>query len=471
MIKELHKKLKNKEITAVELAESFLKTLEEKNGELNAILTVTREEALEQARAVDVKIEAGEEIDILAGIPLTVKDVILTKGIRSTGASKVLENYIAPHDADIVGKLKERGAVILGKNNCDEFAMGGSNENSAFGPVKNPHNPERVSGGSSGGSACAVASEMSAYSLGTDTGGSVRQPASYCGVVGFKPSYGTVSRYGLMPMASSLDQAGLLTQTVEDAEIVFEAIKGKSKNDATSFDLTDAEKTERKDLQGLKFGLPKEFFDENLDAEIKEIIFAQVEKIKSLGGEVVEVSLPYLKHALAVYYVISPAEVSANMMRYDGIRYGQSVQDGEDLAAVYKDSRTKFFGPEVKRRIMLGTYVLSAGYYDAYYKKAQKVRTLIKKDFERVFEEVDFLVTPTTPSAAFLLGEKKDNPLEMYLEDIYTVPVNIAGLPALSIPAGNDKDKMPVGLQVIGDFKKDNSVLEVGKIMEKGKEF
>jgi aspartyl-tRNA(Asn)/glutamyl-tRNA(Gln) amidotransferase subunit A len=466
MIKELNQKLTNKEISAKELAEQYLNRIQEKNSELNAYITITEKQALEQAEYIDKYISENKEISILSGIPASIKDVIMTEEIQTTAGSKILEKYIAPYDATVVNKLKEQGLVMLGKNNCDEFAMGSSGENSGFGSTKNPHDVNRVSGGSSSGSAAAVAADMAVYSIGTDTGGSVRQPAAFCGVVGFKPTYGAISRYGLIAMASSLDQAGIIAKTVEDAEIVFDNIKGKDKLDSTSIDLDENIKNlESNDLRGIKIGIPKEYFIKGLDKEIEDNIKNTVKKAEELGAEIVEVSLPNTEHALAVYYIIMPSEVSANLARFDGIRYGQK-QDADNLFNVYAQSRAKYLGDEVKRRIMLGTYALSAGYYDAYYKKAQQVRTLIKQDFAKVFDQVDILITPTTPTPPWKLGEKTNDPLTMYLEDVFTVPVNVAGLPAISIPCGKTKDNLPIGVQLIGKWASESKIFSIAKNLE-----
>ncbi|HPA25298.1 MAG TPA: Asp-tRNA(Asn)/Glu-tRNA(Gln) amidotransferase subunit GatA [bacterium] len=474
MIKELHQKLINKEISAVELTRDYLARAEAKNSELNAFITIVSDSALRQAVAVDRKIKNNEEISLIAGLPCSIKDVIMTEGIRTTAASKILENYIASYDATSVGKIKNAKAVILGKNNCDEFAMGGSNENSGFGPVKNPLDLERVPGGSSGGSAVSVAADLAVYALGTDTGGSVRQPAAFCGVVGLKPTYGAVSRHGLIAMASSLDQIGPLTKNIEDAKIIFDIIKGKDKFDSTSQEFPISNQpTGRTGFQfpinfkKLKIGIPKEYFVKGIDTEVESAVREVIKKAEALGAEIVEVSLPYTEYALAVYYIIQPAEASANLARFDGIRYGKRAEATENLIEVYKKTRAEFLGEEVKRRIMLGTYTLSAGYFDAYYKKANAVRKLIKQDFTNVFESVDLLITPTTPTSAFKLGEKTSDPLTMYLEDIFTVPINLAGLPAMSMPAGQTKSGLPIGVQLIAPWFGEDVLFEVGEELER----
>jgi len=474
MIKELHNKLIKKEISATELIQEYLDRIKKfdpvksDGAGLNAFITVTDKDAMAQAKDIDNRINKGEKLPVLAGIPASIKDVIMTQGVQTTAGSKILEKYIAPYDATLVRKLKEQGMIMLGKNNCDEFAMGSSNENSGYGPVKNPYDKTRVSGGSSGGSAVSVADNLSVYSIGTDTGGSVRQPAAFCGVVGLKPTYGAVSRYGLIAMASSLDQAGVLASSVEDIKIVFDVIKGRDTFDSTSIEIKGNKKEIKgNNLKNLKIGIPKEYFIKGIDSEIEVAVEEVISKAEKLGAEIVQVSLPNTEYALAVYYIIMPAEVSANLARYDGIRYGQK-EKAKNLFEVYSKSRAKYLGEEVKRRIMLGTYILSAGYYDAYYKKAQQVRTLIKKDFEKVFDKIDLLITPTTPHSAFKLGEKINDPLTMYLEDIFTVPVNVAGLPAISLPCGKTKNNLPIGVQLIGTWMSENLLFGVGEILEKG---
>ncbi len=474
MIKKIHEELITKKYSAIELAREYLLRL--KKSDLNAFITITKDEALAMAKIIDKKIASKEDLSLLAGVPMSVKDVIMTTGVRTTAGSKILENYVALYDATAVAKLKDRGAVILGKNNCDEFAMGGSGENSAYGPAKNPFDKKRVPGGSSSGSAVAVAADLSVYSLGSDTGGSVRQPAAFCGVVGFKPTYGAVSRQGLIAMASSLDQIGVLAKTVEDAEIVFDAIKGKDEKDATSIKLkTQNSKLKSKaEINKVKIGIPKEYFVTGIDEEIRSAVEKVIKRAEKLGAEIMEISLPHTEYALTVYYIIQPAEASANLARYDGVRYSKNsklkTQNSKfGLIDIYKKTRAEFLGEEVKRRIMLGTYALSAGYYDAYYKKAQQVRTLIRQDFEKVFSApggVDLLITPTTPHPAWKIGEKIDDPLSMYLEDIFTMPVNVAGLPALSMPGGQTKSGLPIGVQIIGPWGNEDILFEVGKKLE-----
>ncbi|OGZ17442.1 MAG: aspartyl/glutamyl-tRNA amidotransferase subunit A [Candidatus Nealsonbacteria bacterium RBG_13_36_15] len=467
-IAEAHEKLVKKEISSFDLTKAFLRRIEELNESFFSYLTVTSNLALSQAKKVDDLISRGEKIDILAGIPLAIKDNILVKGEKCTAASKILEDYIAPYDATAVKKIKEKGSVILGKTNLDEFAMGSSTENSAFGATKNPRDISRVPGGSSGGSAAAVAANMCCYALGSDTGGSIRQPASFCGVVGLKPTYGAVSRYGLMAMASSLDQIGPITKTVEDAKIVFEVISGKDPLDSTSIEF---QQIVARPVSDLIIGIPKEYFIKGTDPEVEKIIRASIKKLESLNIKIEEISLPHTEYALSCYYIVMPSEVSANLARYDGIKYGYSVvrqkrEGTKDLLDVYLRSREEGLGEEVRRRIMLGTYALSAGYYEAYYLKAQKVRTLIKQDFEKAFKKVDLILTPVSPAPAFKIGEKITDPLTMYLSDIFTIAPNLAGLPAISIPAGK-VGELPVGLQVVGKPFSENTILEFGQFFEK----
>lgn len=472
-IKELHEKLVAKEISAQELTQFYADRIDQYESSLNAFNAVNKDSALALAREADECLAQGESTP-LTGIPGSIKDVIVTKDIPSTGSSKILENYMPVYDATVVEKLKEQHAVVLGKNNCDEFAMGSSTENSAHGVSKNPWDTSRVPGGSSGGSAVAVAAGMSHFSLGTDTGGSVRQPASLCGVVGLKPTYGRVSRYGLMAMASSLDQCGIFARRVDDVEQVLRVIEGKDEKDSTSHEQPSKFKALNLagSLKGLSVGVPNEFFAEGLDPQVKLITKQSIDILEKLGAEIKEISLPNFEAALATYYIIMPAEVSSNMARYDGIRYGASVvgeKQVEDLEELYKANRSTFLGEEVKRRIMLGTYVLSAGYYDQYYSKGQKVRQLIKQDFAKAFEKVDVIAGPVAPSPAFKLGDKTSDPLTMYLEDIYTVPVNLAGLPGISVPAGFAEEagkKLPVGLHLIGKWWEDYTLFEVGKLFE-----
>lgn len=479
MIRDLHEQLKRKEITAVELTERYLKTIETKEDEIQAFLNIRREQALREAEAVDHKIMRGEAIDLLAGIPGALKDNMCLAGERTTAGSKILDNYIAPYDASVVERLRGVDTVIVGKTNMDEFAMGSSTENSAYQRTKNPLDIERVPGGSSGGSAAAVAGDMAVWALGSDTGGSIRQPASFCGLVGLKPTYGRVSRSGLLAMASSLDQIGPLTKTVEDAAIVFSRIAGFDRMDATTAeskgkmfeDFLDA------DLRGKKIGIPKEYFSESLDKDVRLVAMEALDRFTSLGVTVEEISLPHAAYSLPVYYIIMPAEVSSNLARFDGIKYGLRINDEKDrmantgrLLETYLDSRAYGLGAEVKRRIMLGTYTLSAGYYDAYYQKAQKVRQLIRQDFEQAYAQVDYIFSPTAPEAAFPFGAKTDDPLTMYLSDIYTVTANLAGVPAVSFPIGtvmSEGKALPIGGQLQGKWFDEENMLALAHQYER----
>ncbi len=479
MIRDLHQKLVNRECTALELVERYFAALSEKEPSILAFLTLMKDEAMAEARAVDEQIARGESIDLLAGIPGALKDNMLVKGIRTTSASKILDNYIAPHDATVVEKLKAIHAPILGKTNMDEFALGSSTENSAYQVTKNPVDITRVPGGTSGGSAAAVAAGQVVWALGSDTGGSIRQPSAFCGVVGLKPTYGRVSRYGLMAAASSLDQIGPIATSVEDVAIVLSRIAGRDIHDATSADSGHEKRYEdylETDIRGKKIGVPKEYFAESLDPRIKDLSQAALNRFRSLGVEVVEISLPHSAFALPCYYIIQPCELSSNMARYDGMRYGLSINDEKNstvgtstLLETYLDTRHHGFGPEVKRRIMLGTYSLSSGYYDAYYLKAQKVRALLKQDFEKVFETVDFIFSPTAPEPAFKIGEKNTDPLKMYLGDIYTVTANLTGVPALSFPIGTvdeEGKKLPIGGQLMGRWFDEENLLAVAHAFE-----
>jgi aspartyl-tRNA(Asn)/glutamyl-tRNA(Gln) amidotransferase subunit A len=483
MIRELHEKLIKGETTSVKLTKEYFDVIQKKDKSLGAFLTLTQELAMEQANFIDEKIKRGEEIDLLAGIPCAIKDNICIEGIRTTAGSKILDNYISPYDATVVLKLKEKGAVILGKTNMDEFAMGSSTENSAYQVTKNPHDEERVPGGSSGGSAAAVSSKEAVWALGSDTGGSIRQPASFCGVVGLKPTYGRVSRYGLLAMASSLDQIGPFASSVEDSAIILSGIIGEDEKDATASVSLDKKYEDylKGDIKGLKIGIPDEYLEKGLDDEIRKNFEEALDVFRKQGAIIKPVSLPYSKYALSVYYLIMTSEVSSNLARFDGIKYGLSVDDKENsgmndvglpksLLETYLDSREFGFGTEVKRRIMLGTYALSAGYYDAYYLKAQKVRSLIKKDFEKAFSEADFIFSPTTPEAAFKIGEKTEDPLKMYLSDIFTITANLAGIPAISFPVGNidvKGKKLPIGGQLMGKWFDEENLLRVADAYEK----
>jgi len=442
--------LKRKELSSVELTQTVFEQIKKRDLKVKAFLSLDEKGALSSAKEIDEKRAHEDILGGLAGIPVAIKDNILVRGLKCSAASKILENYVAPYDATVISKLKEAGAVIIGKTNMDEFAMGSSTENSAFFATKNPYDLQRVPGGSSGGSAAAVAANETIYALGSDTGGSIRQPASFCGVVGLKPTYGAVSRFGLMAMASSLDQIGPITKTVGDCQTVFDAINGKDKLDSTSVDLKKEIRNTKFEIKNLRIGMPKEYFAQGLDEHVDKLVKEAIKKLENLGARVKEINLPYSEYALACYYIIMPSEVSANLARYDGIKYGYSEFDkAGDLMEVYLGSRHHGFGAEPRRRIMLGTYTLSAGYYDAYYLKAQKVRTLIEQDFEKAFKEVDVIMTPISPTPAFKFGEKIDDPLKMYLSDIYTVSINLAGVPALSMPCGR-VGGLPVGLQIVG---------------------
>jgi aspartyl-tRNA(Asn)/glutamyl-tRNA(Gln) amidotransferase subunit A len=457
-----------KKVSALSLVEEFYKKIRSNDTEVHAWLTLSEGRALAQARRIDDLASQGDPLPPLAGVPMGIKDVMVTRGVRTTAGSKILENFVPPYDCTAVARLESAGAIVLGKMNCDEFAMGSSNENSAYGPVRNPRDKSRVPGGSSGGSAAAVAAGMAVATLGSDTGGSIRQPASFCGVVGLMPTYGRVSRYGLIAFASSLDHIGPLTRTVRDAAIVLRAVAGRDPLDSTSADVPvpDYEQELAKPIRGLRLGVPKEYFGEGLDSEVRTSVEAAIQKLAAEGAEIVPISLPHTPYAIPTYYVIATAEASANLARYDGVRYGYRAAHPRTLAEMYRLSRDQGFGAEVKRRIMLGTYALSAGYYDAYYLKAQKVRTLIARDFADAFTKVDAVVTPTAPTAAFKLGEKADDPLAMYLADIYTVTADLAGVPGISVPCGNTRSGLPIGLQVLGRHFEEGTVLRVAQAVE-----
>ncbi|MGJ3247616.1 MAG: Asp-tRNA(Asn)/Glu-tRNA(Gln) amidotransferase subunit GatA [Elainellaceae cyanobacterium] len=468
-IRELHDQLVRKERSAVEITENALTRIEQLEPTLHSFLHVTADRAREQARQVDATIAAGEDIGLLAGIPLGIKDNLCTHGIPTTCASRILENFVPPYESTVTEKLMQAGAICVGKTNLDEFAMGSSTENSAFQVTANPWDLDRVPGGSSGGSAAAVAADECVVALGSDTGGSIRQPASLCGVVGMKPTYGLVSRYGLVAFASSLDQIGPLARSVEDAAILLQAIAGHDPKDATSLrvDIPDYVSHLHPKLKaGTKIGIIKETFGEGLDPTVEKYVNQAIQQFKELGADVREISCPKFRYGLPTYYIIAPSEASANLARYDGVKYGARKADTDDLMTMYTKTRAEGFGAEVKRRIMIGTYALSAGYYDAYYLKAQKVRTLIKQDFETAFESVDVLVCPTAPTTAFKAGEKTHDPLSMYLLDLMTIPVNLAGLPALSLPCGFDDQGLPIGLQLIGNVLQEELLLQVAYAYE-----
>ena len=469
---EIGKAYREKTLTVPEVVKAFLDNIEKEDEKIKAYITVCKEEALKKADEVQAMFDAEKEMGALAGIPIAIKDNICTKGVRTTCASKMLENFIPPYDASVMKKIEATNAIILGKTNMDEFAMGGSTENSAFFITKNPVNLDKVPGGSSGGSAAAVAGKMAPISLGSDTGGSIREPASFCGIVGMKPTYGLVSRYGLVAFDSSLDQIGPFSKTVRDNAVLLTAIAGHDEMDSTSANVEnkDYEKALVNDVKGLKIGVPKEYFGEGINEEVRASLEKAIEKYKELGAEVEECSLPVTEYALPTYYIIACAEASSNLGRYDGIRYGYRTKNFESLKDIYKNSRTEGFGDEVKRRIILGTYVLSSGYYDAYYKKAQKVRTLVKKGFEEAFEKYDVLLTPTVPTVAFDIGSKSKNPLEMYMTDILTVSINIAGVPAISIPCGKDSSGMPIGMQLIAKHFNEETLYRAAYTFEQNME-
>lgn len=473
-IRELHQQLITKERSAVEIAQESLDRMEALEPKLHSFLCITADRALEQAKQVDAQIATGEEIGWLAGIPTGIKDNMCTQGVPTTCGSKILQNFVPPYESTVTGRLAAAGAVMVGKTNLDEFAMGSSTENSAYQVTANPWDLERVPGGSSGGSAAAVAGGECTVSLGSDTGGSIRQPAALCGVVGMKPTYGLVSRYGLVAYASSLDQIGPFGRSVEDTAILLGAIAGHDPKDSTSL------KVEVPDYVSLlspklppklRVGVIKETFGEGLDPVVSEAVMTAIAQYKAMGAEIIEISCPKFRYGLPTYYIIAPSEASANLARYDGVKYGFRAENPDDLISMYTQTRAQGFGAEVKRRIMIGTYTLSAGYYDAYYLKAQKVRTLIKQDFEQAFAQVDVLVCPTTPTTAFKAGEKTNDPLSMYLSDLMTIPVNLAGLPGLSLPCGFDAQGLPIGLQIIGNVLREDLVLQAAYAYEQATEW
>lgn len=466
-IPKIRTALEAEQISARELTSEFFSRIEKKNPELNAYLTLSPERAYAQADRIDAMRARGEKLPTLAGVPIAIKDVISTRGVRTTCGSRILENYIPPYDATAVERLERAGAVILGKANCDEFAMGSSNENSAYGPVRNPIALDRVPGGSSGGSAAAVAAGLAVGALGTETGGSIRQPASLCGIPGLMPTYGRVSRYGLIAFASSLDRIGPLATTVSDTAALLGAMAGRDENDSTSANVPGSDYFEEmaKPIRGTRIGIPAEYFGEGMDAQVRSKVTAGIELLKTLGCVPVELRMPHTDYAIATYYIVATAEASSNLARFDGVRYGLRVK-GETLRDMYKKTRGRGFGAEVKRRIMLGTYALSSGYYDAYYLRAQKVRALIAQDFARAFEQVDAIVTPTSPSPAFRLGERTNDPLQMYLADIYTVTGSLAGIPAISVPCGKTSEGLPIGLQICGPRFGESRILQLAHAFE-----
>ena len=457
-----------KEFTASSLVKGFYEKIRAEDPEIHAYLTLCEERAFAQAMRIDDLAAKGAPLPLLAGVPFGLKDVMVTKGVRSTAGSKMLENFVPPYDCTAVARLEAAGAIILGKLNCDEFAMGSSNENSAYGPVRNPRDKTRVPGGSSGGSAAAVAAGTAVATLGSDTGGSIRQPASFCGVVGLMPTYGRVSRYGLIAFASSLDHIGPLTKTVKDAATVLRVIAGRDPMDSTSADVPvpNYEHEMSAPVAGLRIGIPREYFGDGLDSEVRAAVESGISKLQNAGCEIVPISLPHTPYAIPTYYVIATAEASANLARFDGVRYGYRAKNARTLSEMYRRSRDEAFGTEVKRRIMLGTYALSSGYYDAYYLKAQRVRTLLASDFETAFQKVDAIVAPTAPTAAFKLVEKVDDPLSMYLADVYTVTADLAGIPGISVPCGQTKSGLPIGLQVLGRHFDESTVLRIAAAVE-----
>lgn len=472
-IHALHEAIRNKKVSARELTNAFLKQIDAVEGKIHAFNTITSEEALKQADGVDAAIAKGNTIGPLAGIPIAIKDNLCTRGIATTCSSKILQGFIPPYDATVVSRLRDSGAIFLGKTNMDEFAMGSSTENSAFEKTRNPWDLSRIPGGSSGGSAAAVAASEAVMALGSDTGGSIRQPAGLCGIVGIKPTYGRVSRYGLIAYASSLDQIGPLTQDVTDAAIVMNVIGGHDPRDTTSANrpMPDFTQNLSNGIAGLRIGVPKEYFVGGLDTEVSSAITEAINTFEKLGAKPVEVSLPHSEYAIATYYIVATAEASSNLARFDGVRFGYRTEAASDLKEMYQKSRAEGFGPEVKRRIMLGTYVLSSGYYDAYYKKAQQVRTLIKNDFDSAFSEVDVVISPTSPTPAFKIGEKMSDPIQMYLSDIFTISANLAGIPAISIPCGFSGEGLPIGLQISAKPFDEETLLRVAFAFEEATDF
>jgi aspartyl-tRNA(Asn)/glutamyl-tRNA(Gln) amidotransferase subunit A len=460
--------LRAKKVSARELATDFFAKIDRQNPVLNAYLTLSPERAYSQADRVDTAISRGDKLPPLAGVPIAIKDVISTSGVRTTCGSRILETYVPPYDATAVARLDKAGAVILGKTNCDEFAMGSSNENSAYGPVRNPVAPDRVPGGSSGGSAAAVAAGLAIVALGSDTGGSIRQPGSFCGIPALMPTYGRVSRYGLIAFASSLDRIGPFSENIADAATVMSVIAGHDENDSTSaaVSVPDYSAEIEKPVQGLRIGVPDEYFAEGIDSEVKDKVLAAIALMEKLGCRRIPLKMPHTDYAIATYYIIATAEASSNLARYDGVRFGLRVP-GATLLDMYRKTRERGFGPEVKRRIMLGTYVLSSGYYDAYYLRAQKVRSLIARDFSNAFQKVDAILTPTSPTPAFKLGERTSDPLQMYLADIYTVTGDLAGIPGISVPCGKTKAGLPVGLQILGPHFSESRILQLARAFEK----
>src|SRR5438067_4569890 len=466
--------VQERQTTAAALVESFYAKIEAEDrqpGQTNAFLSLTRDRAFAQAKRLDSIVDRGDPLPPLGGVPIAIKDVMVMQGVRTTAGSKILGNYFPPYDCTAVSRLEQAGAIILGKLNCDEFAMGSSNENSAWGPVRNPRDLSRVPGGSSGGSAASVAAGTAVAALGSDTGGSIRQPGAFCGVVGLMPTYGRVSRYGLIAFASSLDHIGPLTKSAKDAGIILRHMAGRDPMDSTCVDLPvpDYEQEIRKPVRGLRVGVPKEYFPNEMDSEVRSAVESGLKLLTEAGCEIKPISLPHTQYAIPTYYVIATAEASSNLARYDGVRYGYRSPQARTLSEMYRKSRDEGFGAEVKRRIMLGTYALSSGYYDAYYLKAQKVRTLLTRDFDEAFRQVDAIVTPTTPTAAFRLGEKSNDPLAMYLADIYTVTADLAGIPGISVPCGETHEKLPIGLQILGKHFDEATILRVAQAYEQAR--
>lgn len=464
---EIRDRVKNKECSVEEVTKSTLENIKKIDGKINAFNSVFESKAMERAKDLDKKISTGENPGDLCGVPVAVKDNICIKGSKTTCSSRILQNYVAPYDAFVVELLEKSGAVIVGKTNMDEFAMGSSCENSAFMTTRNPWNPDYIPGGSSGGSAASVSSGMTPLAVGSDTGGSIRQPAACCGIVGMKPTYGRISRYGLVAFASSLDQIGPFACSVEDCASLLEILSVYDLHDSTSVDRQGEKYTEeiKKGVKGLSMGIPKEYFIPGIEPEVKDAVESAIKTLEGLGTHIEDISLPHTEYAVSVYYIIAPSEASANLARYDGVKYGMRLE-GKDLLETYKKTRGQGFGPEVKRRIMLGTYALSSGYYEAYYGKAQKVRSLIKNDFEDAFKKVDVIITPTSPTASFKIGEKSTDPLQMYLSDIFTIPCNLAGLPGISVPCGFTKQGLPIGLQILGKHFEESTVLRVAHSYE-----
>lgn len=468
----LHDMLVKKEITSAELTDTFLKRIDAVDNNIHAYITKTADNAVKMAEAADKEIAGGAQISFLTGLPGAIKDNICTLGLKTTCASKILDNFVPPYNAAVMEKIYKENTIILGKTNMDEFAMGGSTENSAFFPTHNPHNTDYVPGGSSGGSAAAIAGGLASWAIGSDTGGSIRQPASFCGIVGMKPTYGRVSRYGLVAYASSLDQIGPLTRDVTDCASILNIIAGYDERDSTCINqpVPDYTKSLVNNVKGLKIGIPAEYFVDGMDKEVADAIHKAIDDFKALGAEIVDISLPYTKYAIAAYYLIAPAEATTNLSRYDGVSYGQRV-DGEDIVEMMTNTRTAKFGNEVKRRIMIGNYALSAGYYDAYYLKALKMRTLVKEDYDKAFEKVDVILAPTAPTTAYKIGSIINDPLQMYLQDACTVPLNLAGLPGISLPCGMSEAGLPIGMQIIGKPLDEETIIRAAYTYEQSKDF